>query len=150
MKIDGPGKTAKSAQTGKGKKNSSAAGSQESFNDYLVDTSGDSRANAPAAAVSATDLLLSVQSADDPAERAARGRMEQRADMILDKLESIRTALLIGELKAADMIEIADMVARHREKIMDPVLTSLLDEIDLRAQIELAKMTRALATSFGN
>ncbi|HPF78465.1 MAG TPA: flagellar assembly protein FliX [Alphaproteobacteria bacterium] len=38
----------------------------------------------------------------------------------------------------------ADVVASHREKINDPKLTALLDEIDLRAQIEIAKMRKAM------
>jgi hypothetical protein len=45
------------------------------------------------------------------------------------------------------MIDIADVVASHRERLKDPMLSSLLDEIDLRAQIEIAKMQMALDAS---
>jgi hypothetical protein len=48
--------------------------------------------------------------------------------------------MLGGNLTVGHMIDIADIVASHREKITDPALTSLMDEIDLRAQVELAKM----------
>jgi hypothetical protein len=42
------------------------------------------------------------------------------------------------------LLDVADVVASHRERINDPQLSSLLDEIDLRAQIEIAKMRMAL------
>ena len=42
------------------------------------------------------------------------------------------------------MIDVADVVASHRERIHDPALTAVMDEIDLRAQVELAKMRAAL------
>ena len=53
--------------------------------------------------------------------------------------------LLTGTLTVGDIINVADVVASHREKVVDPQLTSLLDEIDLRAQVEIAKVSAALA-----
>ena len=55
-------------------------------------------------------------------------------------------ALLTGTLTVGHVIDIADVVASYREKVMDPELTAILDEIDLRTQIELAKMRVALGT----
>ena len=52
--------------------------------------------------------------------------------------------MLTGQLTVGHMIDIADVVASHRERINDPTLTSVMDEIDLRAQVELAKMRVAL------
>jgi hypothetical protein len=66
--------------------------------------------------------------------------MKQRAGTILEKLEQIRIKMLGGGLTVGDMINVADVVASHREKITDPSLTAIMDEIDLRAQVELAKM----------
>ena len=140
MKIDGPDKTGKTGQAGKSKKSSDAKTGDSSFSDLLVNKSEGAQANTAASAITATDVLLSVQASDDPAERSKRQYMADRADRILDKLEQIRTAMLTGNLTVGDMVDIADMVARHREKVSDPSLTAILDEIDLRAQIELAKM----------
>ena len=53
-------------------------------------------------------------------------------------------AMLNGSLTVGHMIDIADVVASHREKITDPALTAIMDEIDLRAQVELAKMRVAM------
>jgi len=70
--------------------------------------------------------------------------MRHRADTLLNELDRIRMGLLSGSLTVGHVIDIADVVASHREKIMDPQLTAILDEIDLRAQIELAKMRLSL------
>ena len=138
MKVEGPGK---SQQTGKSKKSSKTGKTGDSsFSDLLVDKSEAKQGAHAAQSITSADALLSVQATDDPAERAARQRMTSRADQILDKLERIRMHMLTGSLTVGDMIDIADMVARHREKVTDPALTAILDEIDLRAQIELAKM----------
>ena len=89
-------------------------------------------------------MLLAVQGADDPAARAAKKRVRERASNILSELEKIRVCMLTGSLTVGHMIDVADVVAGHRDKIHDPQLTALMDEIDLRAQVELAKMRAGL------
>lgn len=90
------------------------------------------------------DSLLAVQGAEDPAQKASRGRMRQRAMGLLDELEKIKNALILGNMTVGHLLNIADVVASHRERIDDAHLTSILDEIDLRAQIEIAKMRYAM------
>jgi hypothetical protein len=90
------------------------------------------------------DALLAIQGAEDPAAHKSKGRMKVRAGAILDKLDAIRIKMLGGTLTIGDMIDVADVVASHREKITDPVLTDIMDEVDLRAQVEIAKMRFAL------
>ena len=70
--------------------------------------------------------------------------MKQRASVILNELDNVRLAMLTGRLTVGHMIDIADVISSHREKILDPGLTAIMDEIDLRAQVELAKMRIAL------
>ena len=57
---------------------------------------------------------------------------------------SFGVAMLTGGVTVGHMIDIADVIASHREKITDPGLTDIMDEIDLRAQVEMAKMRMAL------
>ncbi len=90
--------------------------------------------------IAVLDAFLTVQSAEDPTERAARKRMVARADVILATLDDLRMGMLMGTLTVGHMIDVADVVAAHREKIHDPQLTAVLDEIDLRAQVEIAKL----------
>lgn len=141
MKVEGPGKSQKTGQKKKTSKTSSPDGS---FSDFLVDKSQGSQNTSATQSITAADSLLAVQAGGDPGEKSARQRMAHRADRILNQLERIRMSMLTGTLTVGDMIDIADMVARHREKVNDPELTAILDEIDLRAQIELAKMRVSL------
>jgi hypothetical protein len=141
MKVDGPNRTQQSSTT---QKKSGVSGSGGSFGDLLTGgTSGPSGAGATHA-IAHIDALLAAQEAEDPTERAARRRVVQRADSILNELELMRRGLLMGTLTIGHLIDIADVVAQHRDKVLDPKMTAILDEIDLRAQIELAKLRKAM------
>ena len=141
MKVQGPGQTQGPSKT---KKKGKATQSDSSFEDFVA--SGPS-APAPAAkaqSIAKVDALLAVQAAEDPTAGAARKRVRQRGNTILDELDKLRMAMLGGNMTVGHMIDIADVVASHRENISDPALTAIMDEIDLRAQVELAKMRVAL------
>lgn len=141
MKIQGPSNVSKTSKAKKADKASEADGS---FEDFVA--SGTTQA-APAKStqsIAQVDVLLAVQGAEDPTERAARQRMRLRASKLLDELDKIKHALLSGKMTLGHCIDIADVVASHREKVADPSLTSILDEIDLRAQVEIAKIRKAI------
>ena len=141
MKIQGPGKT-QGPNKVKGK--DKAGNTESSFGDFMAKGVGATGATQTSQNIAHVDALLAVQGAEDPTARAAKKRMRQRSDDLLDGLENIRMAMLTGRLTVGHMIDIAGVVASHREKISDPHLTSIMDEIDLRAQVELAKMRVAL------
>jgi len=137
MKISGPGSTKGPSKTGKTSKPQKSDGS---FADFVSSGAKESAATTTSQSIAHVDALLAVQSTEDPTQGAARKRMRQRADDILDELDKVRMAMLHGNLTVGHMIDVADVVASHREKVTDPNLTSIMDEIDLRAQVELAKM----------
>lgn len=143
MKITGPDKTQKTSGTKKAG-GTKSSGSTE-FSGLLGSEEASEAAHTSAAgAIARIDVLLAAQGAEDPAERATRGRMRKRADTILRQLDRLRMGMLTGNLSVGNMIDIADVVASHRERVQDPQMASILDEIDLRAQIEIAKMRMAL------
>lgn len=141
MKISGPGKTSGPSKTNKKDKVSSG---DESFGDFMSQNVSGSSGAATTQSIARVDALLSVQAAEDPTARAAKKRMRERGNNLLDELDKIRMAMLNGNLTVGHMIDVADVVASHREKISDPALTAIMDEIDLRAQVELAKMRVAM------
>lgn len=141
MKIEGPRKSQETSGT---KKKDKTAAPDGSFGDLLTGGAKEAPGASSSRSIAQVDALLTVQQTDDPAQRAAKGRMKIRANTLLDGLERIKTRLLTGQMTVGDVIDIADVVASHREKITDPALSAILDEIDLRAQIELAKMRMAL------
>jgi hypothetical protein len=141
MKIQGPGKTSAPSKSGKVSGRSSG---DESFGDFIARETASAPAASTTRSIARVDALLAAQSVEDPTARAAKKRVRQRGNDILQELEKIRMAMLGGTLTVGHMIDIADVVSSHREKISDPVLTAIIDEIDLRAQVELAKMKFAM------
>lgn len=95
-------------------------------------------------ALTSVDTLLAVQMAGDVEEREARRRLVRWGEDILDLLEAIRHGLLTGTLPAARLATLAQMVRQRRVACADPRLAALLDEIELRAEVELAKLSRGL------
>lgn len=143
MKISGPDSASKVSGTKKTGKTGSTGGAQ--FGSLLGTEETEAPAHTAATGVIAgIDSLLAAQETDDPAQRAARKRMKARGEDVLKQLDKIRIGMLTGTLSVGNLLDIADVVASHRERINDPQLSSLLDEIDLRAQIEIAKMRMAL------
>ena len=142
MKVRGPGS---SKDISKSDKKSGASKTGNSDFSSMVDAStGGASAPTNTQSIAQLDALLAIQGAEDPTERKSRGLMHARADDILGKLEQVRIKMLGGNLTVGDMIDVADVVASHREKISDPALTDIMDEVDLRAQVEIAKMRAGL------
>lgn len=140
MRIEGPRGPSDVKKADKTKKSSGASGA---FGSFLAD-----EADAPAAASGAGSIahvggLLAVQSSEDPTERKARKRMVDRADKVLDALGDVHRGLVAGTLSVADMKGISARIAERRERVTDPVLAGLLDEVELRAAVELAKLELA-------
>jgi len=139
MKIDGP-KSSSDVQRKKDVKKSSS--SDGTFGALLsgAESPQQSAGAGLSQGIAGVDALLMAQAAEDPTERAARNRMKHRAGEILDKLQDLKISLVTGNVTVGHMVSIADVVASHRETITDPNLTEILDEIDLRANVELAKL----------
>lgn len=142
MEIKGPSKTSETKKAGKSKQANKADGS---FGDMVTGGVKESAGTGATSAIAQVDALLAVQQAENPTERAARRRMRERGDKILRQMDHLRLAILTGNLSVGQIVDIADVVASHREKITDPKMSAVLDEIDLRAQIELAKIKKAMA-----
>lgn len=144
MKVEGPGSGSPINRTRKTEK-SGASDSASEFRGLMgTDETETAAPTTQSQAIARVDTLLAIQAAENPAERAAKSRMRRRSEGLLKELEKIRVGMLTGTLTVGHMVDIADVVATHRERIIDPALTGILDEIDLRAQVEIAKMRIAL------
>ncbi|TAN78788.1 MAG: flagellar assembly protein FliX [Magnetospirillum sp.] len=96
------------------------------------------------AGITAIDALLVVQQVDNSTERESRRRLVRRGEELLDGLEDLRHGLLMGEIPKDKMMVLAQSVRSRRENCGDPRLGALLDEIELRVEVELAKLSRNL------
>jgi hypothetical protein len=114
-------------------KRDSAAGSV--FGDLLA---GDAAAAAPAPPALGVGSLLAVQELPDAT--AERRRAMDRGLDILDRLDELRLALLDGRLDRETLTGLAQSVRSARSTVDDPGLAAVLDGIELRAAVELAKL----------
>ncbi|MFC3080311.1 flagellar assembly protein FliX [Phenylobacterium terrae] len=87
--------------------------------------------------VASVDALLALQASGGPLER--RRRAVGRAGRILDVLDEVRIALLGGELNLATLERLRRAVREERDQTDDPALEAVLNEIETRAAVELAK-----------
>lgn len=91
-------------------------------------------------ALSPVDALLALQEvAADPNRRSVA---RQRGEDLLDQLDELRLALLDGQLPRSVIERLGAVIGTQRANIDDPHLVEVLDEIELRAAVELAKLDR--------
>ena len=133
MKISGT----RSADTAQTRRTERRAGVQGSF---ALDHADAPRMAAPlsgAAPLAAVDTLLALQSVPEAGE--GKRRAVKRAGDMLDLLDDIRLGLLEGGVPKGKLEGLLRMVQSRREDSADARLAQILDEIELRAQVELAK-----------
>jgi hypothetical protein len=84
------------------------------------------------------DALIALQGLDDLPERRRRGL--KRGRRALDALEALKLALLTGPADSAALASLKVAAGALGESSGDPGLDSVLAEIALRAEVELAKL----------
>ena len=135
MKIQsGSGAT---APMGAGSRSAGAAAS--GFAPSTTGASASAAAAGPgvAAGVAGLEALLALQETGGPLER--RRRAVARAGRLLDGLEAVKLALLDGADADAALSGLVRAAAERREPSSEPGLETVLDEIETRAAVEMAK-----------
>lgn len=82
--------------------------------------------------------LLAIQEVSD--EPGRRRRALARGEFLLARLDDLRLALLAGTFPRHRLSELLATVRAGREEVGDPRLREILDEIELRAAVEVAKL----------
>ncbi|MDD3288571.1 MAG: flagellar assembly protein FliX [Alphaproteobacteria bacterium] len=140
LKVEGPGSIRSSQPV---RRTSKSGSTSASFAKQLDETS-EASAVGGASGVGAAGMVsgvIGVQEVDDATERASRGKL--RAENILEQLDELRLDLLAGAIPREKLLNMMKMVNARRLEVTDPRLGQILDEIDLRAQVELAKYSHA-------
>lgn len=88
--------------------------------------------------VGSIDALLALQAVGGPLER--RRRAVGRAGRILDVLDDVKVSLLDGEVSPDALDRLVVAVREQRDETDDPRLEGVLDEIEMRAAVEMAKL----------
>jgi len=93
---------------------------------------------APPIATAPMDYLLALQGVEDPLQ-GRKKKVVALARTLLDELEEVKADLLAGQVGVDRLNSLMAMVAQARER-SEPALDNLLDDIDLRVRVELAKL----------
>ena len=93
------------------------------------------------AALAPVEALIHLQEVGDAPHR--RSPAIQRGENLLRLLDDLRMGLLAGRIPIGQLDSLLSAVRSQRASIEEPRLNTVLDEIELRASVELAKLGRA-------
>ncbi len=131
---------AKATSKSKGKNKASAGGA-------FVPQHGEAAQNTSTNAVAITspiasiDTLIALQEGED--FRQAKKAATLRADALLDVLSDVRIGLLEGAVPLRALQRLDTTLKRTRAQTGDPRLESILDDVEIRAAVEKAKLDSA-------
>lgn len=107
----------------------------------MSDVSGPARVarTAPVAALTPLDAILAIQSVGDA--MTGKRKAVKRGSNLLDLLEGIKADLLVGGITPERLDALVEELGSYRDRT-EPGLDALLDDIELRVRVELAKQGR--------
>ena len=91
-------------------------------------------------AISGMDVLVALQGVEDRAER--RKRAVRRGQTALDALDALKIGVLSGSLDQPALNRLKAAAAELTASTGEPGLDQVLADIDLRVQVEIAKLSR--------
>jgi hypothetical protein len=133
MRIVGPNGTGAAAPTQNTRRTSSGT--------FSLTEPEPQKGSAPTSApraIGGIDALIALQGIEDPAER--RRRVVRRGRVALDALDELKLGLLAGTLDTGTLNRLKSAAAGLKDLSGDPGLDGVMAEIELRVEVELAKM----------
>lgn len=88
------------------------------------------------------DSILSTQFAEEEEKKAKQKQLVKRAESLIEKLEEIRNGFLVGYMSKDMLIDVSRFLKLQKIDVDDSYLTELVSEIELRVEVELAKLMR--------
>jgi hypothetical protein len=102
-------------------------------------TSSGTVAPATLRTIGGIDALIALQGIEDPTER--RRRAVKRGRLALDALDELKIGLLGGELSPSMLHRLKSAAAHLKDGSGEPGLDGVLGEIELRVEVEIAKLS---------
>ena len=133
MRIQGPATALAPASSPAGKRAASGTFSLEAESAARSAT-----ATSGTRSIGGIDALLALQGVEEPSER--RRKAVKRGKSALDALDALKLGLLSGTFDTGALARLKSVTASLAEPSGDPTLDAVLAEIELRAQVELAKI----------
>ncbi len=138
MKIDAPGSVRANSVRRTGK---SRNGAGTEFAKHISSGSETTPvAGGSAAQLDSVEALVALQQVPD-ATRQTVPPEQKHAEDLLDRLDQVRLGLLRGDLSRLDLQALVLRLGERRRESGDPRLMAIVDEIELRAKVELAKLS---------
>lgn len=137
-------KTGSASGPDSARKSKKSGGGDGAFAEALKGTAGaDSVDPAPATGgVNAVEALFAIQQTADATDHRSRGLMMDYGNDLLDRLDHIRMAILGGTISKDGLMDLARRLRERKIHADDAHLNTLIDEIELRVEVEIAKLTR--------
>jgi hypothetical protein len=135
LRIEGTtrtGSTGRYSAVGRAAGGSGFVIAEESTSSHVANTE-------PVVGATGIDALLALQAAEDPL--LGRKKALRRGTTLLDILETMKADLLGGQVSEGRLNQLMAVVTSARERAY-PQIDELLDDIELRALVELAKFGR--------
>lgn len=135
MRIDNTNRTSGVGKSG------SAAKSGSGVDFVPVGTSAPTRAapTAPIAGTAGLEAILALQAVGGPLD--GKKKAVRRGHALLDTLDEIKADLLVGRVDLEKLDMLSSRLAEMRERSL-PGLDAVLDDVELRVRVELAKFGR--------
>lgn len=141
MKISNAGPTKGVTKSAK-KSKSSGAGSDFASHLGKSSSAGSHSEIMETPPVASMDTILSIQEVGDATEEEHRRALYLRGEDILDRLGEIQQEILSGAISVERLQNLAHLLRSRRQTVDDPRLLQIIDEIELRAEVEIAKWGR--------
>ncbi|MFM9974627.1 MAG: flagellar assembly protein FliX [Beijerinckiaceae bacterium] len=101
---------------------------------------GSASSTQAAAPTGVLEGLIALQASGDALERQKRAL--KRGYSLLDSLDELKLALLSGRIATSSLQSLAAQLKQRRDLTDDPRLADILAHIELRAEVELAKLAK--------
>lgn len=137
MRIFGTGAASPTSSVKKKEKSQRADGSFGSLLDVGSDEEVSSASASGVQSLNSINSLISLQMVDD---QTPRKRVIEHGNKLLDYLDELRHDLLVGNVSAYTANKIIQEIRENRSDFTDPKLKEIIDDIELRAAVELAKL----------
>ncbi|MGH6662801.1 MAG: flagellar assembly protein FliX [Rhodospirillales bacterium] len=96
----------------------------------------------PTGKAGAVDSVFALQEVPDAVDRRSRGLLRQHGEDLLSRLDELRISILAGAVPKERLTQLAQRLRQKRQESDDPKLNEIIEEIELRAEVEIAKLTR--------
>jgi len=92
--------------------------------------------------VTSVDVVLALQESDVELDERPRSIHRDYGLDLLDQLDQLRIGILAGVFSKERLADLARKLREKQKQTDDPNLNRIIKEIELRAEVEIAKFTR--------